>query len=465
MKRWWVLALALAAALVAAGCDGDDDDSADDDASDDDTAVTDDDSAGDDDDSAAEDLDGDGYPAAEDCDDGNADVYPGAEQVCDDVLDNDCDGLTDEAEEDADLDGFSECTGDCNLFNPAIHPGAEQVCFDDILDNDCDGLIDANETDGDSDDFTDCEGDCDDTEAEIWPGAWDVEDGIDNDCDGVIDEDVIDCDLVPANPTSETIMPGARAYHGLAIDQDGFIVGSDGNSLIKADYTGTTNLFTPNTGSCEQITYMPDGTLVIVSTNQGALMTIDATGIPVYLTASHGAYGLIYGPDDFLYTAGSDGIRRIDPATGDSSIIANVPQTAHTVAFNADASKMYIGTIGGGQLYEVELDMNLDPVGSPQVLAQFGGWHDGVGVDACGYIFVADYSTSSLYRVSPDGQQSLHRNWGWSDYGHGLIWGNGIGGWRSDSLYVPLPYNGNQVKEVVVEVPSCTWGGTVHNGP
>ena len=41
------------------------------------------------------DADGDGSPAAEDCDDTNPDVYPFADEFCDGI-DNDCDGDTDE---------------------------------------------------------------------------------------------------------------------------------------------------------------------------------------------------------------------------------------------------------------------------------------------------------------------------------------------------------------------------------
>jgi hypothetical protein len=41
------------------------------------------------------DADGDGYVPPEDCDDGVATVYPGADEVCDGV-DNDCDGGVDE---------------------------------------------------------------------------------------------------------------------------------------------------------------------------------------------------------------------------------------------------------------------------------------------------------------------------------------------------------------------------------
>ena len=44
------------------------------------------------------DADGDGYPASLDCDDNNAAVYPGAGEICDNGLDDDCDGLIDWAD-------------------------------------------------------------------------------------------------------------------------------------------------------------------------------------------------------------------------------------------------------------------------------------------------------------------------------------------------------------------------------
>ncbi len=42
------------------------------------------------------DWDVDGFDAGEDCDDGDASIHPGAEETCDDGLDNNCDGLVDE---------------------------------------------------------------------------------------------------------------------------------------------------------------------------------------------------------------------------------------------------------------------------------------------------------------------------------------------------------------------------------
>ena len=102
------------------------------------------------------DGDGDGFtPAAGDCNDANVAINPNAVEVCTDGVDNNCNNLIDSMDPsaldcplictDADGDGYfkegGECgPADCNDAYAGANPGAVEVC-DARVDNDCDGRV------------------------------------------------------------------------------------------------------------------------------------------------------------------------------------------------------------------------------------------------------------------------------------------------------------------------------------
>ncbi len=178
----------------------------------------------------------DGYVTdATDCDDLDADVFPGANEVCN-GQDDDCDDEADElgadggsvwyADNDGDTYGDSTVTAescdqaegyvdngdDCNDSNDAIHPGTAETCDD--VDEDCDGTVDESPidastyyADSDGDGYGDADTttqscdlasgwidnalDCDDSSADVSPAGQEVCEavGIDEDCDGLINDD------------------------------------------------------------------------------------------------------------------------------------------------------------------------------------------------------------------------------------------------------------------------------------
>lgn len=89
------------------------------------------------------DADSDGFKKRTDCNDNDASIYPGAEEIPNDGIDQDCDGsdLIIDTCADTDGDGHADtaCGGDdCNDADPTIYPGAEEIPNDGI-DQNCDG--------------------------------------------------------------------------------------------------------------------------------------------------------------------------------------------------------------------------------------------------------------------------------------------------------------------------------------
>ena len=200
---------------------------------------------------------------SDDCNDQDAAVSPGADEVCDGA-DNDCDGATDAQDGtltggvtgyiDGDGDGFggapgfsfcalpsgfTDIGGDCDDFDSTVTTG--RLWY---LDADSDGYGDAGivleSCSAPSEEYVIDAGDCDDSDGTVSPGKEEIcEDGIDNNCDGTGG----DCAPLSGDLTTDeadATIEGDSTYFGRWISSADFF-GSSGRSLVIGD-PGASNL-------------------------------------------------------------------------------------------------------------------------------------------------------------------------------------------------------------------------------
>ena len=287
----------------------------------------------------------------------------------------------------------------------------------------------------------------------------------------------VDCSAVPTEPTGIEPVLGARGYHGIVFDAAGNLIGVHDGTIYKTTSDGVATVLAAGFSQIEGLDVFPNGDLLAVAADdQGnaSLTRITMAGAQQKLLGvSFTTYGVRVVPSGWIYFGEQDGLQIFNPASKQVRSLA-MPVQPRVLDYSPDHKTMYVGTLttddmppGSGPVnplaadqvglvYQFDLDAAYLPLGKPRLFASKvgGGYHDGLGVDACGNLFVADFQTSGLYRVTSDGKVSLYHQWKEETYGHSLAWGSGVGGWDRLTLYQPQPYNNDHVVKLVAGVPS-----------
>lgn len=278
-----------------------------------------------------------------------------------------------------------------------------------------------------------------------------------------------DCSALPEVYTSVEV-EGAKAYHGVAFDAQGRLVGWDSrNALTTSVYGEKATPWIPGMQQVEQIAEHPDGNFYVLASNSLWRVSPEG-GQERILGGLYYAYGLTFAPDGQLWVA-DGGLHRVDIDSGEKVTVIEAPKVddwsavlIRDVAFSLDSTRMYVvSTSRSMQYWELDEDLNL--VGERQDFINVpGGWKDGLEIDACGYFWLPDFQRTALFRVSPDGEETIRvmGGSGEKDYPHALSWGTG-GDWSRTALYLPMPYDSARVRELEIGVPDGaevrTWKG------
>ena len=325
----------------------------------------------------------------------------------------------------------------CGTQEPSLSPSFENASADADTDTDSDTDTD---TDTDSDTDTDT-----DTDA-------DTDTDTDTDTDSSGD---VDCENVPAVPIEFETLSGFTDSEDFAFDGEGNMVANKSNNLLKVDIDGKSTVLLANIGETNGMCFLLNGDLAVADYDNVYRVAPNGSKSTVISNLAY-ANGMEVDLDGYIYVSEQEAgrVRRINPDNGEYTIIAKNLPAPNGLSFGPEMKTLYIGNFYTNDLdpsnppsnYEGKVYMvtrnNQGEWATPELFATIpneggnGGGLDGLAVDNCGYVWIAEYITGILWRISPDGktvEEAAKLPSGWIPNMH---WGEGIGGWNKKILYV-----------------------------
>lgn len=252
-----------------------------------------------------------------------------------------------------------------------------------------------------------------------------------------------DCANLPPGPFVLEAVPGAIASEDIAFDNKGNLIGSNNAAIFRTKAGAKGKLWIPGVDQRAGMRFLPDGKLAVCDDKLGRILLFDEDGAQTVLVQGLSyPNGITTDLKGFIYVTEHDAGRvlRIHPYTGKYTVLTKQIQNPNGIIFNPEFTHLYIGSFGSGYIYKLAVS----PDGVPGKLIAWatpigpGGLLDGIGVDACGNVYVCEYGNTDIWRIPPSGGPAVKIVDANPDvtYLPNMQWGAGKG-WDPLSLYIP----------------------------
>jgi sugar lactone lactonase YvrE len=221
-------------------------------------------------------------------------------------------------------------------------------------------------------------------------------------------------------------------------DNDGYFLVRSGRDIARIAYGGMPEMVVRNVVNdrmtIDSLRVLSGGDIVIADYTADELVRFDPMGGRRRLAQLNSPNKLAHGPNGQLYVVGIEGdIYVVDPDSGDKRMIGRVDGRLRGLTFSVDYKTLYASDGRNNLIYSLQLRPD-GTAEAPRVFARnLGFGPDGMTTDACGNIYVAHNSASTIKRVTPKGVVETVANIDRTT--SSIAFGSGKQGWNAKTLY------------------------------
>ncbi len=181
-----------------------------------------------------------------------------------------------------------------------------------------------------------------------------------------------DCTEPAPLPVTAGRLTGFTQAEDFAFDGQGYLVSIDWNgTLLGINQDGDTRVILPNAGEWTSGMHMLlDGSFVYSNAATGTLMrVVEGQGAEALVSGMSYPNGIEVDLEGFVYVTEHDAgrVRRIDPATGAYSFVAQGLHHPNGIQFSSDYGTLFVNSFGGGMVHAIQRE-NEDSWAEPALL-------------------------------------------------------------------------------------------------